>query len=578
MRPAGVDERRQAPRGRHAAVAVRVEQLRRRSRRARPGSGSRRAPRARRQLRLGHALERLEAHEALDERGQRGGVADRASARPSRAPRACRARLQAHVPPDERRLRDRAAADQHVDRLDVARVGRRTRAAGRCAGTPGRPACARRPARCRAAHERRVRRQREQHRDVRAHAVERAHRQLGVRDRDVHVQRERRLAPGQLAQRRVQVLVARAGRDLDVLRRARADACRRPRRAARARGPLAASARAQVAQLAIAAGATVACGSVASSSASPCVSPRAWLGELGVEPREHVLGAPRRRAVAGSSSMTSSSMPTVHGASATAGFHRAQSGSSAPSVMRRTLTGRRPRRTRRSVQVTPRVTDTRSNRSATRRARSAPAIVYGVATRTFDDDEALLHSAFADVVAAERGRRRRVALLERAVALGRAARDGDEAAADRARRARRRPRPRRGRDAGALADALVPARQPGRGQRARPAPARARRARRAARRGAGSLRDAIARPAPSAARRAERAARAARRRRAAARDDRPSDRGAAPHDDRQARARVRRSCASSTSARRPRTPTTRGGGCAPPSRSCGAPTSCAPSR
>ena len=76
---------------------------------------------------------------------------------------------------------------------------------------------ARRQAAVAPAGERRVRRQREQHRDVRAHAVVGAYRQLRVGHGDVDVQREGRLAPGQLAQRGVQVLVARAGRDLHVL-------------------------------------------------------------------------------------------------------------------------------------------------------------------------------------------------------------------------------------------------------------------------------------------------------------------------------------------------------------------------
>jgi hypothetical protein len=52
---------------------------------------------------------------------------------------------------------------------------------------------------------------------VRAHAVVGAHRLLGVRDGDVHVQPEGRLTPSELAHRRVQELVARAGGDLDLL-------------------------------------------------------------------------------------------------------------------------------------------------------------------------------------------------------------------------------------------------------------------------------------------------------------------------------------------------------------------------
>ena len=91
--------------------------------------------------------QRLEPHEALDQRDQRGGVAD-AGLRVHHAHlERAELGLQAHVPPDERRLGDRAAADQDVDRLGVVGVGARTRAGCRCAGTPGRRACGRWPAR-----------------------------------------------------------------------------------------------------------------------------------------------------------------------------------------------------------------------------------------------------------------------------------------------------------------------------------------------------------------------------------------------------------------------------------------------
>ena len=67
--------------------------------------------------------ERLAAHEALDQRDQRRRVADaRLRVHHPHLERA-ELRLQADVPPDERRLRDRAAADQDVDRLDVGGVG-----------------------------------------------------------------------------------------------------------------------------------------------------------------------------------------------------------------------------------------------------------------------------------------------------------------------------------------------------------------------------------------------------------------------------------------------------------------------
>jgi phosphoenolpyruvate carboxylase len=53
-----------------------------------------------------------------------------------------------------------------------------------------------------------------------------------------------------------------------------------------------------------------------------------------------------------------------------------------------------------------------------------------VATRTFDDDEALLHSAFAAVVEASEGAAA-LAQHERAIALAQHARNGDPGSADR---------------------------------------------------------------------------------------------------------------------------------------------------
>ena len=100
-------------------------------------------------------------------------------------------------------------------------------------------------------------------------------------------------------------------------------------------------------------------------------------------------------------------------------------------------------------------------------------------------------------------------------------------------------RPRRGRGARALAHALVPARQPGRGQRAHPPPrARASDATRPTPR-PGSLRDAVQRLAARGTSRDELAA-TARAGRAAAGADRPPDRGAAAHDAGEARAHLRR--------------------------------------
>ena len=62
-----------------------------------------------------------------------------------------------------------------------------------------------------------VRRQRQQQRQMRAQAVHRAHRVLGVGDRDVDVQGERRLAARELAQRRVEQLIALATGDARLL-------------------------------------------------------------------------------------------------------------------------------------------------------------------------------------------------------------------------------------------------------------------------------------------------------------------------------------------------------------------------
>ena len=95
---------------------------------------------------------------------------------------------------------------------------------------------------------------------------------------------------------------------------------------------------------------------------------------------------------------------------------------------------------------------------------------------------------------------------------------------------------------------------------------------------AGSLRDAIA--APRRARHDGRPSCASCSRGAELRlvHDRPPDRGAAAHDGREARARLRASCATSTSARRLPERRGRGAGARSParSRSCGAPTRSAP--
>ncbi len=116
------------------------------------------------------------------------------------------ARLQAHVPPQERRLGKGAAAQQQVDALDVVLVVREG---------AGEPDAGKRPEHRRSRRgqpglaplpEGGVRRQRQQQRQMRAQPVHRAHRVLGVRHGDVDVQGERRLTARELAQRRVQQL------------------------------------------------------------------------------------------------------------------------------------------------------------------------------------------------------------------------------------------------------------------------------------------------------------------------------------------------------------------------------------
>ena len=114
---------------------------------------------------------------------------------------------------------------------------------------------------------------------------------LRVRHRDVHVQPERRLAPRQLAHRRVEELVAGARRHLDVLPqrervRARDGGAHAERlehvERARARRLGAAPRRRRP---------TSACGSVASSSAEPCVSAARPLDHVRRQRGEHLLGA-----------------------------------------------------------------------------------------------------------------------------------------------------------------------------------------------------------------------------------------------------------------------------------------------
>ena len=153
----------------------------------------------------------------LDQGGDRGGVGELRLRVHDPHLDGAEARLRPHVPPEEGRLGHRVAADQHVDRLDVLGV------VGEVAGDadPGEGLEERRPRRGEAGvaalPEGRVDRERQQQRDVGAEAVGGVDRRLGVGHADVDVEAEGRLAPGQLAHRAVDELVALAGRDDDLL-------------------------------------------------------------------------------------------------------------------------------------------------------------------------------------------------------------------------------------------------------------------------------------------------------------------------------------------------------------------------
>ena len=111
-------------------------------RRARRGSGSPRAPRAR-GSRSSVRSSASRPDEALHERDERRGVAHaRLRVHDPHLDRA-QPRLQPHVPPQERRLGDRVAAQQQVDRLGVLARRSRSGAACPCAGRPGTAGCAR---------------------------------------------------------------------------------------------------------------------------------------------------------------------------------------------------------------------------------------------------------------------------------------------------------------------------------------------------------------------------------------------------------------------------------------------------
>ena len=158
------------------------------------------------------AVDELEAHERLHERDERSRVVERRLGVHDPHLDRPETRLRAHVPPEVRVVGERPAVQQEVDRAHVLAVGPE-----RARDPDARERLKQRRARRREAGvaplpERRVGRQREQDRHVRAQAVERGDARLARRQADVHVQRERRLAAGQLAHRAVDLLVALARR------------------------------------------------------------------------------------------------------------------------------------------------------------------------------------------------------------------------------------------------------------------------------------------------------------------------------------------------------------------------------
>jgi hypothetical protein len=126
-------------------------------------------------------------------------------------------RVRAHVPPHVGVVLDRTAPHHLLDAVRVDLPG----AVVRRDPDPGEGAEDRRARRHHprplAAPERRVGRQRQQQRQVRAQAVGHVDRDLGIANGDVHVQREGRLALDEVAQRPAQQLVARAARDARLL-------------------------------------------------------------------------------------------------------------------------------------------------------------------------------------------------------------------------------------------------------------------------------------------------------------------------------------------------------------------------
>ena len=71
------------------------------------------------------AFERLEVHQRLHERDERANVLERRLRVHDADLDRAEARLQAGIPPQERRLGDRAALEERVDRLDVGVVVRK---------------------------------------------------------------------------------------------------------------------------------------------------------------------------------------------------------------------------------------------------------------------------------------------------------------------------------------------------------------------------------------------------------------------------------------------------------------------
>ena len=125
--------------------------------------------------------------------------------------------MRAHVPPEVRVVVDHAGVLHRADHLEVVLVGREARR------LPGaRHAREDRGARrCEtgrlAAPERRARREREQHRQLRQQALHDVHREVGIGHGDVHVHAEHELAARDVLQLLDQPAVAVARRDALIL-------------------------------------------------------------------------------------------------------------------------------------------------------------------------------------------------------------------------------------------------------------------------------------------------------------------------------------------------------------------------